>query len=119
MNLKRHSRYLLVLVSAFASTPLFAAEPADTAYTNGKIYTVNERSAWAEAVAIKDGKFIPVPSNESWYQGLTKGLEELRAVGTTSITDAKVSPGALIGYRRLEDEGKLNIPVQTCFRSSA
>lgn len=279
MNLKRSNISLLALVGAFASTPLFAAEPADTAYTNGKIYTVNETSAWAEAVAIKDGKFvkvgsnsevaefigksttvidlagkfampgihdlhvhpafkyayvidgqfdfpatlskaeiqaalkahvaahpeqkairgkqwahalfppegkmprefidaavadravllvaesghnvsvnskalelagitkdapnpdggvidrdprtgeatgylseeatglvgkfIPVPSNESWYQGLTKGLEELRAVGTTSITDAKVSPGSLIGYRRLEDEGKLNMRVQT------
>lgn len=65
-----------------------------------------------EAVGLV-GKFIPVPGNESWYQGLTKGLEELRAVGTTSITDAKVSPGALIGYRRLEDEGKLNMRVQT------
>jgi predicted amidohydrolase YtcJ len=44
---------------------------------------------------------------------LAKGLEELRAAGTTSITDAKVSPGALLGYRRLEDEGKLNMRVQT------
>ena len=59
------------------------------------------------------GKFIPIPSNESWYQGLTKGLEELREVGITSITDAKVNEGSLIGYRRLEEEGKLNMRVQT------
>jgi predicted amidohydrolase YtcJ len=66
-----------------------------------------------EAVGLV-GKFIPIPGNESWYQGLVKGLEQLREVGTTSITDAKVGPGALIGYRRLEDEGKLNMRVQAC-----
>ena len=36
---------------------------ADTVYTNGKIYTVNEAQSWAEAVAIKNGKFLVVGSN--------------------------------------------------------
>ena len=36
---------------------------ADTVYTNGRIYTVNEAQPWAEAVAIKDGKFLVVGSN--------------------------------------------------------
>ncbi|MEH6584878.1 MAG: hypothetical protein V7754_23390, partial [Halioglobus sp.] len=40
-----------------------AAIIADTVYTNGKIYTVNEAQPWAEAIAIKDGKFIVVGSN--------------------------------------------------------
>jgi predicted amidohydrolase YtcJ len=31
-------------------------------YTNGKIYTVNEAQPWAEAVAIKDGRFVTVGS---------------------------------------------------------
>ena len=35
---------------------------ADTVYTNGKIYTVNATQPWAEAVAIKDGKFLVVGS---------------------------------------------------------
>ena len=39
------------------------SEVADTVYTNGKIYTVNEAQPWAEAVAIKDGKFLVVGSN--------------------------------------------------------
>ena len=33
---------------------------ADTVYTNGKIYTVNNAQPWAEAVAIRDGKFLTV-----------------------------------------------------------
>jgi predicted amidohydrolase YtcJ len=59
------------------------------------------------------GKLIPIPSNDSWYEALIKGLDEQHAVGVTSITDAKVNEGSLIGYRRLEDEGKLNMRVQT------
>jgi predicted amidohydrolase YtcJ len=37
---------------------------ADTVYTNGRIYTVNEAQPWAEAVAIKDGKFVAVGSTD-------------------------------------------------------
>lgn len=36
---------------------------ADTVYINGKIHTVNAAQPWAEAVAIKDGKFLVVGSN--------------------------------------------------------
>ena len=39
-------------------------EIADTIYTNGKIYTVNEAQLWAEAVAVKGNKFIKVGSTE-------------------------------------------------------
>jgi len=39
-----------------------AGVTADTVYTNGKIYTVNPDQPWAEALAIKDGKFMVVGS---------------------------------------------------------
>ena len=39
------------------------SEVADTVYTNGKIYTVNEAQPWADAVAIKEGKFLVVGTN--------------------------------------------------------
>jgi len=47
---------------ATESSHAAASNAADTVYTNGKIYTVNEAQPWAEAVAIKDGKFIAVGS---------------------------------------------------------
>ena len=50
----------LLIVAACAQRP--RSEIADTVYTNGTIYTVNEAQPWAEAVAIKDGKFIVVGS---------------------------------------------------------
>jgi len=40
-----------------------AADAADTVYTNGRIYTVNEAQPWVEAVAIKDGTFLVVGLN--------------------------------------------------------
>ena len=46
-------------------------ETADTIYINGKIYTVNDAQPWAEAVAIKDGKFQKVGSSKE-IEGLTK-----------------------------------------------
>ena len=51
---------LVALTLGCAQQP--AGEVADTVYTNGKIYTVNQAQPWAEAVAIKDGKFLVVGS---------------------------------------------------------
>ncbi|GGZ90009.1 amidohydrolase [Algibacter mikhailovii] len=55
-------KYIIII---FISTLLLSCqneikEKADYIYINGKIYTVNESQPWAEAIAIKDGKFIKV-----------------------------------------------------------
>ena len=55
----------LLLVSVFVSGTVASvvnAQTADTVYTNGKFYTVNEAQTWAVAVAIKDGKFVVYPT---------------------------------------------------------
>jgi predicted amidohydrolase YtcJ len=46
----------LVLLSGSA----FAAEPADTVFTGGKVYTVDDDNPWAEAVAVKGNKIVYV-----------------------------------------------------------
>jgi len=48
----------LALFTGCAQQP--SGEVADTVYTNGAIYTVDSAQPWAEAVAIKDGKFLVV-----------------------------------------------------------
>jgi len=61
-----NSRYLVTSILAIvivACSQQPGGDVADTVYTNGKIYTVNEAQPWAEAVAIKDGKFLVVGSN--------------------------------------------------------
>ncbi len=55
----------LLCISLFGLDSSYAQQPvADTVYQNGKIYTVNENNLWAEAVAIKGGKFIEVGSDD-------------------------------------------------------
>ena len=54
---------LLVGCNDQKSGPSGSDESADTVYRNGRIYTVNEAQPFAEAVAIKDGKFVLVGSN--------------------------------------------------------
>ncbi len=54
------TRFSLPTLFIFVSVSIAAAQEADTVYTNGRIYTVDEAQPWAEAVAIKDGKFIAV-----------------------------------------------------------
>ena len=65
---------LAALTLACAQQP--AGDMADTVYTNGKIYTVNEARPWAEAVAIKDGKFLKVGSNSD-VEGLVGDATEV------------------------------------------
>ncbi|MEY2917098.1 MAG: hypothetical protein RIS73_812, partial [Bacteroidota bacterium] len=60
---------VFIVITAVFFTIFFSScnsankDAADAVYKNGKIYTVNEKQEWAEAVAIKDGKFIKVGSN--------------------------------------------------------
>jgi len=56
--------FILFLVITLLSCNSQLSETADTVYTNGRIYTVNDSQPWAEAVALKDGKFLKVGSNE-------------------------------------------------------
>ena len=53
-----------ILLATTVLSVQVSAQSADTVYTNGKIYTVNEAQPWAEAVAIKDGKIIAVGTAE-------------------------------------------------------
>ena len=39
-------------------------ETGEFVFLGGRIYTVNPEQPWAEAVAIKDGRFLHVGSNE-------------------------------------------------------
>ncbi len=52
----------LIAVCCAASGALHA-EPADTVFINGNIYTVNERQPRAEAIAVKGGRIVFVGSN--------------------------------------------------------
>lgn len=56
---------IVVCIGAVGCSTAFPPNHADAVYKNGKIYTVSADRSWAEAVAIKDGKFTAVGTNLS------------------------------------------------------
>jgi hypothetical protein len=56
-------RILSMLAGISLATVVAAAEPADTVYRHGRIYTVDAQRRWVEAVAIKAGRFVVVGSD--------------------------------------------------------
>ena len=75
--MKTKTLLLVLLLASFFACKQKPKEIADTIYTNGKIYTVNEAQPWVEAVAIKDGKFIKV--------GASTDIEKLSGEATEVI----------------------------------
>ena len=51
-----------VLIAFFFIAPAVAEAPADAVLINARIYTVNSKQPWAEALAIRDGSIVAVGS---------------------------------------------------------
>jgi predicted amidohydrolase YtcJ len=89
---------MVALIIAFGcAAPQHSGEVADTVYTNGKIYTVNETQLWAEAVAIRDGKFLVVGSNADVESVTADGTEVVDLVGAFAMPGMIDSHNHVIG----------------------
>jgi predicted amidohydrolase YtcJ len=77
---------LLAVITQIAAADT-ASTPADAIYINARIYTVNPALRWAEAVAIRDGRFVHV--------GDRAGAEAFRGSATevVDLQGAMVMPG--------------------------
>src|SRR5438874_3036836 len=64
---------------------LFAAEPAQIVFINGKIETVNERQDHAEAVAVRGDRIVFVGSNEDAKKFQTPGARTVDLAGKTVV----------------------------------
>jgi predicted amidohydrolase YtcJ len=85
-----------VALAGCDATPA-STEVADVVYTNGHIYTVDEAQPWAEALAIKDGRFVAVGSNADIESLLGAGTEAVDLEGAfvmPGIVDLHVHPFA-------------------------
>jgi predicted amidohydrolase YtcJ len=87
-----------ILLSIIAVSSI-RAEPtenvADTIYTNGQIYTVNQSQPWAEAVAIKDGLFLVVGSAadmEAVTGDVTQVIDLAGDFAMPGVVDAHIHP---------------------------
>ena len=72
--------FVTSLVTLLMAGSTSKAQTADIVYTNAKIYTVNSNQPWAEAFAIKDGKFLAVGKHEdvAKFQGGDTKVVDLR-----------------------------------------
>ena len=71
-----YSVILLLLIHS----PVFS-QVADSVYLNGKVYTVNDQNPWAEAVAIKDDRFIFVGSNKKVKEYISSSTQIIELQG--------------------------------------
>jgi predicted amidohydrolase YtcJ len=77
------------------NSSLQSARPADLVLRGGRIYTVDERQPWAEAVAIRDGVYVAVGSQreiEAWIGADTEVVDLHGAMAMPGINDAHQHP---------------------------
>jgi predicted amidohydrolase YtcJ len=75
----------IVLAGTFSVGSALAADAPDSIYFNGKIITADQAFSIADAVAIKDGKFIAVGSNDDVKALAGDGTEVVDLAGQTVI----------------------------------
>ena len=89
-----------ILPAVFAACILTSCTPApdeqqtaaDWVLTNGRIYTVDDDRPWAEAVAIRDGKFVYVGDNAGAATWIGDGVR------TTDLAGRMMIPGIVDGH---------------------
>jgi len=100
MELKNRSWLTASLIALTTSCQLTSCinteERADLILTGAKIFTSNNQQPWAEAVAIKDGRFIYVGSEAGALKYRSKGTRSTNLEGRLVIPgmiDAHAHPG--------------------------
>ena len=76
--MKHHSLWAVPVLMTLCNVA-HAAPAADVIYRNARVYTVNSNQPWAEAVAIKNGRFLFVGSDEDakTYTGPDTKVEDV------------------------------------------
>ena len=71
LGLRQQCRLCAAAVMVLAAIFSAAEQPADIVLTHARIYTVNPKQAWAEALAVRGGKIVAVgtESEISAYRG--------------------------------------------------
>jgi len=97
--MRKFFKLLFIAVIAISCTTS-QKDTADIIYKNGRIYTVNESQPWAEALAIKDGRFIAIGDNDDVlaFQGDNTEIVELKG--------AFVMPGVQENHIHASSEGQ-------------
>jgi len=79
---------------------------ADTVYLNGKIITADKAFSVAQAVAIKDGRFVGVGSDESVRRHVAANTRVIDLGGRTVV------PGLMDGHTHMDGAGTVETTAQ-------
>jgi predicted amidohydrolase YtcJ len=96
----------IFLAGALAIGSAQAADTPDAIYFNGKIITADQAFSIADAVAIKDGKFVAVGSNDDVKALAGDGTEVVDLAGQTVV------PGLMDTHSHLDGAGEGELVVQ-------
>lgn len=93
--MKLSIQVITFLGTALINLSVSALEPADIVFTGGKVYTVNDKQPWAEAVAVKGNKIV--------YVGDAAGAKKFVGKDTKTIDTAgkTVFPGFISTHDHL------------------
>lgn len=94
-NIKKRVASLSYLLLAVFISPSHANQVADKVFTNGQIETLNSKQPTAQAVAIKDEKFIAIGSNkkvQSFIGSNTKVVDLQHQLVVPGFVDAHTHP---------------------------
>lgn len=97
---------IIPLIVLGMSNSIFATEVADSVYLNGKIYTVNESQPWAQAMAVKGGKFLKVGSVaqiEDFIGDKTQIIDLGEKFIMPGVHDTHVHPGLAYVFKESGD----------------
>jgi predicted amidohydrolase YtcJ len=78
-------KILSVALFVGVASAAFAAEPAQTVFVNGNIYTMNERAPHAEAIAVNSDRIVFVGSNADAKKFQTAGARTIDLAGKTVV----------------------------------
>jgi predicted amidohydrolase YtcJ len=95
MRIRRQFGTLAFVLLALVphTSPRASRKPAETIVVNGKVYTVNPRQPWAEALALIDGRILAVGSNEEigrWRGPATKVIDADGHLVLPGFTDSHI-----------------------------
>ncbi|MBS9774228.1 MAG: amidohydrolase, partial [Tenacibaculum sp.] len=94
--MKRFSIFSLIIATLLLIGCSTKKEPVDLVLKNGNIYTENDKSPKAEAVAVKDGKIVFVGTNkeiENYIGEQTKVTDLQGKTVLPSFIDSHTHPG--------------------------
>lgn len=84
---------LILLTLSLGTSPMAGSKSAETIIVNGKVYTVNPRQPWAQALALSDGRILAVGSNEEierWRGPATKVIDAGGHLVLPGFTDSHI-----------------------------